>query len=49
MCGKATETPLGLESYSKHESSRYLLITYAEEALGLGTVRNSQIQENAPI
>ena len=35
---------MGLESDSKHESSRYLLIPYAEEASGLGMVRNSQIK-----
>ena len=48
MCGKATEIPLELESDSKHES-RYLLISYAKEAFGVGTVRNSQIEENAPV
>lgn len=37
LCDKAMESPLILvESDSKHESSRYLLITYSEEAFGLG-------------
>ena len=38
------QSNLGLESDSKHESSRYLLIPYAEEAFRLGVVRNSQIK-----
>lgn len=49
MCSKAMEIPLGLvESTSKHESSRYLLITYSEE-FGLGTLKNSQVQESAHV
>lgn len=38
------QSNLGLESDSKQETSRYLLIPYAEEAFGLGMARNSQIK-----
>lgn len=38
------QSNLGLESDSKYESSRYVLIPYVEEESGLGLVKNSQIK-----